>query len=100
MYYDELPKFSQVQLWKFGLSQKCFERIYLLPQDSSNRFHGFNEISLDPKADPNLIGTDPTLGWRVKSIKGFFKHGYLEGPNYIELQVSNTQIIIYTWTVP
>ncbi len=57
-------------------------------QDSTNRFHGFNHIILTPEADPNLVAPDPTLGWRVKSIKGYFVHGYLEGPSYVELQVS------------
>ncbi len=69
-------------------------------QDSSNRFHGLNDISLDPEANFNLSGSDPTLGWRVKAIKGYFVHGYLEGPNYIQLQVSSKQLIIFTMTFP
>jgi len=69
------------------LCQKIKNANGFLPQDSSNRFHGFNEISLDPKADPNLVATDPTLGWRVNSIKGYFVNGYLEGSSYVQLQV-------------
>jgi hypothetical protein len=55
-------------------------------QDSLNRFHGYNELTLDPQADPELVGTDPTLGWSVKSIKGHFVRGFLNGPSFLGLQ--------------
>ena len=33
-----------------------------------------------------MTGTDPTLGWSVKAIKGIFIHGYLQGQAIIGLQ--------------
>ena len=34
----------------------------------------------------NVTGTDPTLGWSIKIIKGIFIHGFLQGQAIIGLQ--------------
>jgi hypothetical protein len=47
--------------------------------------HGYNTLTLDSQADPTLVGADPTLGWRVKAIKGHFVRGYLNGPSFVGL---------------